>query len=106
VHQRVAAVQLQLVERDPRRLLEGGQVRLVVRVLERRTTQCGKGSAHPAGGEVLHRAVVLVPAGVLTGQVDGQVAQGADASVHSGHPSSADAGGCGGDHAGPSHRRR
>ena len=77
VDQRVAPVQLELAVHDPGTSLERGQVGFVVRVLQGLAGACrlgqrGQALAHPVRGEVLDRAVVLVPPAVLTrfGQVE------------------------------------
>ena len=63
VRHRVAAVQPQLAVAGPLgRLLRADQ-RLVVRVGDRVAAERGQPAAHAAGGQVLHLAVVLVPAG-------------------------------------------
>jgi len=78
VQQRVLPVQFQLPERDPRPVLERGQMRLVVRILKGLAgsggrCQRGQGRAHPGGREILDQAVVLVPSGVLALLGDVQV---------------------------------
>src|SRR6202035_2974727 len=72
VDQGVAPVELELAVHDAGAILERGQVGLVVRILQGRPGTCrlgqrGQALAHPDGGQVLDRAVVLVPPAVLAG---------------------------------------
>jgi hypothetical protein len=70
VEQRVAPVQLQLPERDPGLILERGEMRLVVRIVEGgarlgRPGEGGQPCPHPVRRQVLDGAVVFVTPGAL-----------------------------------------
>ena len=82
VHAGIPAVQLELAERDLGGADEAGQLGLVVAVGQRRVGAGGAGQLAEAGrdagpGQVLHPPVVLMPAAVLAGGGQLQVAQGA-----------------------------
>ena len=79
VQQRIAPVQLQVAQACPGGVLERGQMRLVVRVAELRARGCGRGHpvqsrGDPVPGQILDRAVVLVPPAELAHLSDVQVA--------------------------------
>ena len=70
MEQRVAPVQLQLSERDPDLILERGEMRLIMRIIEEvtRLGRLGKGGQprpHPVRRQVLDDTVVLVTPGAL-----------------------------------------
>jgi hypothetical protein len=82
VEEGVPAVQLETGVDDPRLLLGRGQVRLVVRVrlplaFGPRRREPGQPGPDSCRGQILRRAVVLVPACELAYLGDGQVADGA-----------------------------
>ncbi len=80
VQQRVAPVHLQVAERDPGGVLERGQVRLVVRVVEPRARgrgHPGQTCPDPVPGQILDLAVVLVPSAELAHLGDVEIADGA-----------------------------
>ena len=76
----VPPVLLELAQRGPQRVLERGQVGLVVEVgLGRPATEPGQPGPHTLGREVLDLPVVLVAAGVLARGGDHEVADRAQA---------------------------
>jgi hypothetical protein len=86
VRHRVAAVQPQLAEQRPQGRLLRGHQRLVVRVGDRVAAERVQAAAHAAGGQVLHLAVVFVPAGALAGLGHREVTESAQSGLHAGDP--------------------
>ncbi len=89
VEVRIAPVQLEVAEADPRGVLENSQLRLIVLV---RQAVAGGGLGDPAQtspdsvrGQVLDPAVVLVPAAVLPDFSNGHVPDGAQPGVGVSH---------------------